>query len=270
VFWIDYYVNGRRKRERIGPDKKLTETVLQKRKVAIAEGQFPEKQRPVTTTFDELAEAYFTYIVEHQRKRPWLRDRTSIRALMRYFGGKRLAEITPAAIEHYRAWRHETRSRRGRPMTTASINRELACLKRMFNVAGKGLIVLKGGLPLTNPVTAVSLERERNERDRVLTPDEFHRAYRAAPAWLQRMLLCAYHTGMREGEGRSLRWDRIALKGGAIWLKSRDTKTNVPPRDPPQPAVDNLAQNRYKVRRLSVCVHQPGETGGVASQPRGG
>jgi hypothetical protein len=36
VFWIDYYVNGHRKRERIGPDKKLAATVLQKRKVEIA------------------------------------------------------------------------------------------------------------------------------------------------------------------------------------------------------------------------------------------
>jgi hypothetical protein len=28
VYWIDYYVNGHCKRERIGPDKKLAETVL--------------------------------------------------------------------------------------------------------------------------------------------------------------------------------------------------------------------------------------------------
>jgi hypothetical protein len=33
VYWIDYYVSGHRKRERIGPDKKLAETVLKKRKV---------------------------------------------------------------------------------------------------------------------------------------------------------------------------------------------------------------------------------------------
>jgi hypothetical protein len=57
VYWIDYYVNGRRKRERIGPDKRLAKTVLRKRKVEIAEGRFLEKQRPITTTFDELAEA---------------------------------------------------------------------------------------------------------------------------------------------------------------------------------------------------------------------
>ncbi len=37
VYWIDYYVGGHRKRERIGPDKKLAETVLKKRKVEIAD-----------------------------------------------------------------------------------------------------------------------------------------------------------------------------------------------------------------------------------------
>jgi hypothetical protein len=57
VYWIDYCVNGHRKRERIGPDKRLAETVLRKRKVEIAEGRFLEKQRPVPTTFAELADA---------------------------------------------------------------------------------------------------------------------------------------------------------------------------------------------------------------------
>jgi hypothetical protein len=35
VYWIDYYVNGPRKRERVGPDKRLAETVLHKYKVEI-------------------------------------------------------------------------------------------------------------------------------------------------------------------------------------------------------------------------------------------
>jgi len=33
VYFIDYYVNGRRKREKIGSSRKLAETVLSKRKV---------------------------------------------------------------------------------------------------------------------------------------------------------------------------------------------------------------------------------------------
>jgi integrase len=142
------------------------------------------------------------------------------------FGGKRLTELTPAAIEQYRAWRKATISRRGRPVNPATLNREFACLKRMFNVARKGLILLKGGALAMNPMAMVSLERERNERDRVLSGEEFQRLQEAAEPWLRPTLLVAYHTGMRKGEIRSLRWDQVDLKRGTICLKSRDTKTD--------------------------------------------
>jgi integrase len=59
-----------------------------------------------------------------------------------------------------------------RPSCARDDQRELACLKRMFNVARKGLIVLKGGIPLTNPVGSVSLEHENNVRDRVLSHED--------------------------------------------------------------------------------------------------
>ena len=39
-WYIDYYVNGRRKREKIGPNRKQAIIVLQKRKVQIAEKRF--------------------------------------------------------------------------------------------------------------------------------------------------------------------------------------------------------------------------------------
>jgi hypothetical protein len=39
AYWIDYYVNGHRKRERIGPDKRLADIVLRIRKVAITPGK---------------------------------------------------------------------------------------------------------------------------------------------------------------------------------------------------------------------------------------
>lgn len=125
----------------------------------------------------------------------------------------------------YRAWRRETVSRRDRPVTVASINRELACLKRMFNVARRGLIVLKGGVPAENRVASVSLERENNVRDRVLSREEFARLMDAAPTHLKPILLIAYHTGMRKGEILNLMWDRVDLKGGVIRLRPEDTKT---------------------------------------------
>jgi integrase len=232
VYWIDYYVNGRRKRERIGPDKRLAETVLRKRKVEIAEGKFLERQRPITTTFDELAEAYLQWIAPDipkgipARKRSWKSgDVYAIGKLRAYFGGKRVTEIDPVLVEQYRAWRQSTISRLGHPVKPATINRELACLRHMFNVAIKGLLVLKGGVPTVNPVTAAKMGAEHNERDRVLSVDEFDRLHQGAADWLKPILLVAYHTGMRKGEILTLRWGQIDLKRGTIRLRSVDTKT---------------------------------------------
>ena len=152
-------------------------TVLRKRKVEIAEGKFLEKKRPVTTTFEELAEAYWQWIRPDEvvgvpaRKRSWKSsDRYALGRLRDFFGSTPLTAVTPALIEQYRAWRRATISRHHRPIRPATVNRELECLKRMFNVARRGLLVLKGGAPAENPVAFVSKEREHNERDRVLVP----------------------------------------------------------------------------------------------------
>jgi hypothetical protein len=44
--------------ERIGPDKRLAETVLKKRQVAIAEGKYLDKRTVPSCTFTELARLY--------------------------------------------------------------------------------------------------------------------------------------------------------------------------------------------------------------------
>jgi integrase len=223
AYWLHYYVNGKRKRERIGPDRRLAEMVLKKRKVEIAEGKFLDKQRPVTTTFRDLADAYLKYAKGN--KRSWNRDATSIRKLGEVFGRKRLTEITPSAVERYKAGRLASVTIYGRHPRPVTVNRELACLKEMFNVARKGLIDLKGGVPTDNPVSGVTFLDEQNVRDRVLTPEEFQRMLGVSPDYLKPVLLCAYHTGMRRGEILGLTWDRVDLKSGFIRLKETDTKT---------------------------------------------
>ena len=95
----------------------------------------------------------------------------------------------------------------------------------MLNMAKKGLIVLKESAPVENPVPSVSLERESNTRDRVLSRGEFDRLLAAAPAPLKPILLIAYYTGIRRGELLRLTWDRIDLKAGVIRLRLEDTKT---------------------------------------------
>jgi integrase len=224
VLSLPTYVHGHRNRERIGPDKRLVETVHRKRKVEIAEGKFLEKKRPVTTTFDELADAYLPY--SRENKRSWDQDTRSVKRLATVFRGKRLTEITPADIERYKTLRQAGVDSHGHYPKPATINRELACLKVMFNVARKGLLYLPGGVPNDNPVSSVKFFKEHNIRDRILTAEEFQRMLNASPEYLKPILHCAYHTGMRRGEILALTWDKVDLKAGFIRLKDTDTKTD--------------------------------------------
>jgi integrase len=101
----------------------------------------------------------------------------------------------------------------------------LACLKHISDVARKGLIELKGGIPSENPVGAVSFLEQQNVRDRALTPEEFQRIVDFSPEYSKPVLWCAYHTRMRRGENWGLTWNRVDLKSGFIRLKESDAKT---------------------------------------------
>jgi hypothetical protein len=99
-----------------------------------------------------LANAYLTWIAPDEprgipaRKRSWYSgDLYAIGKLRPYFGGKGLVDITPAMMSRYQAHRRASRSRFGRPVRPSSVNRELAILRAMFNVAQRGVLVLKRG-----------------------------------------------------------------------------------------------------------------------------
>ena len=78
---------------------------------------------------------------------------------------------------------------------------------------------------LIEKLPAVELFPEDNERDRVLTEEEFSRLYSEAIEHLQPILLCAWETGMRKGKSLGLTWSKVNLRDNLITLESEDTKT---------------------------------------------
>ncbi len=207
AWYIDYYVNGRGRRERIGSSRKLAEAVLAKRKVQIAEGKFLDVSGPTKIKFETLAAEYLKF--SKINKRSWRKDQVSIENLKALFGGRYLSEITPLKIEHYKAKRKDQ-------VTPASVNRELACLKHMFTKA------IEWGMTSENPARKVKLFRENNARLRYLTPEEAKRLIDAATPHLKPILIVALNTGMRKGEILKLKWKDIHWKRGVILLT--DTK----------------------------------------------
>ena len=223
VYWIDYQVEGVRKRERIGPNKAAAEHRLREVLSAIAEGRYIQKSPDAETRFRDLAE-WFLKLPEVQAKRSYDRDRRSLKKLLPFFGGLLLKDIKPGLVEAYQQQRLSEPSGRTPSTLTkpATVNREIACLKTIFSKA------LKNGKADRNPVVGVRQLKENNERDRILSPEEFICLLSHCSAYLKPILKLGYHTGMRISEILKLTWGKVDLKAGFIRLQAEDTKTREP------------------------------------------
>ena len=220
IWWIDYLVEGQRRRERIGPNKEAAEQRLRGVLSARAEGRHIKKSPDAKTRFKDLA-AWYLELPEVKAKRSYSRDELSLKRLLPYFGDRLLKDITPALVEAYRQQRLGQPSGRPPygPTKPASVNRELACFKTIFTKA------TKNGKADRSPAQGVKLLKENNERDRVLSLEEYSRLLAHCPEHIKPVVKVAYHTGMRQGEILGLTWDRLDLKAEFIRLQPEDTKT---------------------------------------------
>lgn len=206
-WYIDYYVNGRRKREKVAPSKKLAQDVLRKRKVEIAENRFLDINKEQKIRFKDFAN---TYMETHAKpnKKSWFKgDYFYLKNLIPYFGEKYLYEITPVMIEKYKIMRNEK-------VSVASVNRELACLKCMFNKA------IDWDVIGTNPVVKVKFFKENNARLRFLEKDEISKLLSNCSPELQAIVQLALNTGMRKSEIQNLKWSNVNLDQGFIVLET--------------------------------------------------
>jgi len=199
MWWMSFMYQGQQVRRSTGTaDKRLAEAILGQVKVQIVEGRFFDKSKEQERTLTELLDRYLN---EHAARRAnHRRELTSVKNLNTFFGNPTLDQITPKRIVAYKNHRYTD------GVKPATINRELASLKKAFNLARREWEWCED-----NPVCRVSMEQEHNTRDRWLTADEETRIMSAAPAWLRELMVFAIHTGMRQGEILGLTWAGVDL-----------------------------------------------------------
>jgi len=202
IWWVRYAdQNGREHRERVGP-KRLAIAVYQKRKNEVRERRFfPEAIRRRDPMLGDVIDDYLKRVEGQLR---------SYRDYERYgetwkdvLGNKTLAQIIPGDIERYVA-------KRLTKVKPATSNRELAFLKRVFNVA------IADGQTERNPVRLVKLRKENNARVRLLTEEEEVALCKAIGDVEWPMVLVAMHTGLRQAEQFQLRWENVDFTTGII------------------------------------------------------
>ena len=235
---------GKLKRWKVGsPNKTLAKQQEALIKTDLMKGVVKSLQA-ISKPFEQWAEDYLK--LEGVRALNTYKDRVdSVRQqLIPFFGKKPLAEITPSDVEAFRAQRV---LRNGKKLpAVATVNADHATLKHIFSVAERR------GLVLTNPAKKVPLPDPGNERDRVLSPDEWNRLYNIAPEHLKPILLIAFQLGMRWGEIMSLTWDCVDLQRGFLRVLAAKCKTGEGRTIPLTPEVRGMLSELAKVRHLST------------------
>jgi integrase len=132
------------------------------------------------------------------------------------FGKLQVRRLTTTAIQDYILKRQQAGA------ANATINRELALLKRSLNLGRKH------SPPKVGRVPHVPMLEENNVRKGFFEHDEFLRLRETIPSEYRPVLTFAYYTGCRRGEIFSLRWNQVDLKDGIVRLDPGTTKNDEP------------------------------------------
>jgi len=212
-WWIAYSRNGKRYQE----SAKTTvfeeaNDLLKVKEAEIVQGH-PPSVLFKKVTFDDLAEDFLTDYKINGRKSL---DRASISVghLKEFFGGWKVHSITTSSIRQYIEDRLESGA------CPASINRELAALKRMFNLGNQCTP------PKVPHVPFIPMLKEDNVRTGFFEPDDYNALMAEAPEHIRPILSFACETGWRKSEILSLKWHQVDLKAKTVRLDHGQTKNN--------------------------------------------
>lgn len=205
IWWARYADQyGLLHREKCGA-KSLAVAVYRQRKTAIREGRFfPEQVNRRTRLFDEVVKDWLEYASTNKRSANM--DVTRSRRLLAAFGGKPADALTPQEIERFKA------DLKAEGWTDATVNRHLALLKSMLNMAVRNEKLER------NPAKAVKLFRENNTVVRYLAEGEETRLFEALSVEVRPLVMVALHTGLRKGELLHLRWADVDFHSGTLTI----------------------------------------------------
>lgn len=208
IYWIEYWHRGKGYRESSHSDKDtVARRLLKKRLGEIASGQFigPTEER---VTFEEMANDLLNHYRANDQdaeavKYPIARLRNS-------FGFDKTIDITTDRIRQHIAKSQDAGA------ANATINRDLAALKRMFSLALQANKVShKPHIP--------TLE-ENNARQVFLDHGSFLALREKLPDHLKDPVTFLYLSGWRVSEMRALEWRDVDSNGSVVRLRPEISK----------------------------------------------
>lgn len=250
VYWIAYYHRGKEKRESSGSERETDAARLLRDRLRTAGTTAFTDPKVERVTFDELAEAYLRdYRINGKRS---LRDaERSVRQLTTMFGGMRACDMDADRIEAYKDARLADRGPTSAPIQPATVNRELAALRRMFSLACK---TRRGFRHRPH----IALLAENNTREGFAEPALFEaivRDLRERDADVADVAEFAYGAAWRRGEVLTLKWSDVEWRGAdhgaaVIRLRRAHSKNKQARVLPLSDKLLAIVHHRWTLRRL--------------------
>lgn len=222
IWYIRYYVRGQQRQETTrSTSENYAKKLLRKRLGEAAAGTYREPRR---LRYEDLRAAYMVDYAEQKRKSlRWRKDpKTGERhpyldkvvRLDGFFAGYRAGMIDADLMRKF------IKELQEKGLQDSTINRSLSALRRMFNLAVEDKKLHKNDLP------SFPMLREPKARQGFFEHEKYVTLRDALPDYLRPVLAIGYHTAMRLGEIRGLRWEQVDFLGNVIRLRAGETKND--------------------------------------------
>ena len=246
VYCLAYYHRGKEFRESSESENESTAKKLLKKRIGeVAQGRLRGANQE-RVTFDDLAQALLAdYQINGRRSAR--SARLSISHLRKFFAFDRAVDITTDRIKAYAADRQKAKA------ANASINRELAALKRMFKLAVEsGRIRFAPHIPMLE---------ENNARQGFVDHGAFLSLRENHAEYLRDPIAFLYLTGWRLGEMKALEWRDVDLAGRVVHLRPEISKNKDGRLLPLSGELLEIVESAYADRRLDCpyVFHLDGE-----------
>jgi len=209
IWWYKFSFNGELIRESTKQsNKRVAEQMEAARKTALAKGEVGIQKKKPAPTLKQFAPRFLQAIKALCGDKPATVDfyRRRLKYLLNndQLASLPLDRIDEAAIDGYKEARSREKSRRAKPLAVASLNRELATLRRLLRLAYKWKII--------DRVPTVQLFRGEHEREFALTHEQEQLYLGTARGDLRDIAILLLDTGLRIGEALQLEWPDVHLE----------------------------------------------------------
>jgi integrase len=205
VWWITYYVHGRPIAESAHTDDKDKAANFLKQRIGEAAAG-----RDVAADRATINDICGLVLADYRTRN--LRDLTTVKWRYEAHVKPALGTLLASRFGPKQA-REFVERRRAEDATNATINRELAIVRRGFSLA------LQEDPPPVRRAPHIPKLEEDNARQGFIEQGQYQALLSALPEHLKALLVVGYHCGNRLGELRKLRWSQVDFEAKEIRIE---------------------------------------------------